>query len=75
MLHLSGADIRADVAWQVALVLNLPLSLALLRSALSVSLLGRPRYTTATLLRRWIQLQIHGHVPDTLTAARRIQGR
>jgi hypothetical protein len=74
MMHISGADIRADVAWQVALILTIPLWLALLRAALFGGF-GKPRYTTSTLLRRWIQLQLHGEVPDTLTAARRIQGR
>jgi hypothetical protein len=75
MLRISGADIRADVAWQVALVLTLPLWIALLRSALSGRLFGKPPYTTPALLRRWIQMQNNGQVPDTLSGARRIRGR
>jgi hypothetical protein len=75
MLHISGADIRAGLALQAALALTLPLWFALFRAALFGGLFRNPRYTSATLLRRWIQLQLDGQIPDDLTAARRLQGR
>jgi hypothetical protein len=74
-IRLSGADVRAEVVWRVTLVLTAPLWLALLRSAASGWWQRRHRYTTDTLLRRWIQLQMNGELPEDLSAARRFHGR
>jgi hypothetical protein len=74
-LRISGADIRVEVAWQVALVLTLPLWIALLRSAILGRLFRKPRYTSPTLLRRWIQMQNQGQLPANFSPAVRIQSR
>jgi len=74
-MRISGADIRVDVAWQVALVLTLPLWIALLRSAILGRLFRKPQYSSPTLQRRWIQMQNQGQLPANFNAAARIQGR
>jgi hypothetical protein len=74
-MRISGADIRTDLAWQVALVLTLPLWIALLRSAIVGRLFRKSRYSTPALQRRWIQMQNQGQLSGNFTVAGRIQGR
>jgi hypothetical protein len=74
-MRIQGADIRVDTAWQVALVLTLPLWIALLRSAILGRLFGKPRYSRPTLQRRWIQMQNQGELPANFNAAGRIPSR
>jgi hypothetical protein len=72
MLRISGMDVRADIAWPIAVLLTVPLWIALVRSAIA----NPPaRYTSATLLRRWIQLQLSGEITEQFVASRRLEGR